>query len=44
MRDRLWEVPAFMPPGNYVYRSFFRFCNPMRCRDFHMPEMPIYIQ
>lgn len=32
-RDRLWEVPGNLPAGTYLYRSFMRFCNPLRCAD-----------
>jgi hypothetical protein len=40
-RSRVYETPRVLPPGDYVYRSVERYCNPLRCEDFPLPPVPV---
>ena len=41
LRDRLWEVPVVVWPGNYEYHSRVEFCNPARCESYHFEPMKV---
>jgi hypothetical protein len=40
-RSRVYETPRVLPPGDYVYQSVERYCNPLRCEDFRLPPIPV---
>ncbi len=41
-RDRYWEVPRLLPPGEYVYRSRVEFCNLLsKCVTVEWPPIPV---
>lgn len=40
-RVRVWETPAALPEGEWVYQSVARFCNPLRCDYFPFPPVKV---
>lgn len=44
LRDRIWEVPRLLPPGDYYYYSRVEFCNVMlRCVWVDLPGVPVVL-
>jgi hypothetical protein len=43
LRDRIWQMPARLPAGEYVYRSRFEFCNAfqLKCVNVELPPGPV---
>lgn len=43
VHDRFWQLPL-LPAGDYVYVSKFVFCNPLRCHEQWLPEIPVRLK
>jgi hypothetical protein len=44
LRQRLWDIPCSVRPGEYVYRSQITFCRGERCETLPLPAVPIVLR
>jgi hypothetical protein len=44
LRQRLWDIPCSVRPGEYVYRSQLTFCRGERCETLPLPAVPVVLR